>query len=271
MISTDPAPRRIAYGPYPDQFGDLYLPGTAALPLPVVAVIHGGWWKDNQTLDSYPTRALVSWLAARGDVAVWNLEFRRMEAAGGNTSAPWPASLADVAAGIDRLADMPAIDPGRLVAIGHSAGAHLAAWAACRPALPEDSGLRGARPVVPRAVGLLAGVLDLGRPQDLEQPAQVTRFLGGAPDEQPGRLAQSCPAILGRGLGLQGFCLHGDADAVVSIRQAEKFVRAAGPGVALHRLTGGTHFSMLPGETMILSHWQKLTDTAGNLLTRIRT
>lgn len=269
MTSTEPIPLRIAYGPHPGQFGDLYLPARSSPALPVAVVLHGGWWKDNQTLDSYPTHALVSWLAKRGNVAVWNLEYRRMQATGDNTQAPWPITLADVATGIDLLDEISAVNPERIVVFGHSAGAHLAAWAACRIALPAESPLWRERPVVPRGVGLVAGVLSLDRSGDLEQPVQVTRLLGGAPEAMPERLRQTCPSILSRGLRLQGFCLHGDVDQVVSLDQARMFIEAAGTGISLHRLHGGTHFSMLPGENMISEHWRTLTQLVSNMVNEV--
>ena len=57
---------------------------------------------------------------------MWNLEYRRVGSGGG-----WPATFDDVAAGIDLLADLD-VDTTRVVAIGHSAGGHLAVWAGGR-------------------------------------------------------------------------------------------------------------------------------------------
>src|SRR5690348_11516945 len=90
-------------------------------------------------------------LAAAG-WTTWNLEYRRLGDGGG-----YPETLADVAAGIDALAAIDGLDRGRVVAIGHSAGGHLAAWAATRP-----------DPVV-RLTGVVAqaGVLDLALGHEL--------------------------------------------------------------------------------------------------------
>jgi acetyl esterase/lipase len=189
-----------------------------------------------------------------------------MQAKGENTQAPWPATLADVAAGFDHLAKLPAVDCTRVIAIGHSAGAHLAAWAACRPALPTTSPLRGLQPVVPLGVGLVSGVLCLDRPEDFEQPDQVRRLLGGNSAERQSRRAQSCPHALAPGMRLSGFCLHGLSDPVVSSRQAETFAQAAGDGITLHLLKDATHFSMLPGDDMKAAHWCSLTSAISDLL-----
>ncbi len=109
------------YGPHPAQFGELTRPeGTSR---GTVVVIHGGFWRARYDLSL--GRPLAADLAARGYTA-WNLEYRRVGNGGG-----WPATFADVAAGIDLLADLD-VDTCAVVAIGHSAGGHLAAWAAGR-------------------------------------------------------------------------------------------------------------------------------------------
>jgi acetyl esterase/lipase len=116
------------YGSDPAQFGELSLPD--GVPLGTVVVIHGGFWRARYDLSL--GRPLAADLAARG-YAAWNLEYRRALAGGG-----WPATFEDVAAGIDLLATLP-VDTSRVVAVGHSAGGHLAAWAAGRAALPPGT------------------------------------------------------------------------------------------------------------------------------------
>ncbi|MCH7345251.1 alpha/beta hydrolase [Pelomonas sp. CA6] len=272
---------RIAYGPLPSQFGELHLPASRARPgaqpsvcegrLPVVAVLHGGWWKDNQSLRSYPTLHLVEWLARRGDVAVWNLEFRRMQAQGPNTAAPWPAVLQDVARGLDHLrvlADHHPIDLRRLTVVGHSAGAHLAAWSACRERLCPDSELFVADPLRPSQVVLLAGLLCLDRWWDMEQPQQVERLLGGPVERCEERLAQACPTRLGLPPGVSGLVMHGQADAVVSMEQALAFCERAGPAVALCLLPGADHFGMLPKDGLVPAGWPLLQQRLDGLLRR---
>src|SRR5262245_32239546 len=110
--------RRYAYGDDPSQFGDLY--GTG----PVAVMIHGGFWKAAYGLDLM--EPLCRDLAARG-WAAWNIEYRRLGNGGGV-----PNTLDDVCAAIDQLAELDGVDLSRVVAIGHSAGGHLAAWAATR-------------------------------------------------------------------------------------------------------------------------------------------
>ena len=129
--------RTIAYGPSPDHVGDLYLPRRAphrdghrnAGPAPVIALLHGGFWRMPYSRDHIAPIAVD--LADRG-FAVWNLEYRRVGAAGGG----WPGTLQDVGAGIDHLAtlaqDGAPVDLDRVTVVGHSAGGHLALWSAHR-------------------------------------------------------------------------------------------------------------------------------------------
>ena len=88
--------RRHRYGEDDSQYGELYLPAGDWRPGTVV-VIHGGFWKARYGADW--GAPLAADLAVRG-WAAWNLEYRRVGNGGG-----WPATLADVAAGIDALTE----------------------------------------------------------------------------------------------------------------------------------------------------------------------
>ncbi|NUR87827.1 MAG: alpha/beta hydrolase, partial [Nonomuraea sp.] len=87
-------PRRIPYGTHPDQWGELYLPDAPG-PHPVVALVHGGYWRAIWGADLMD--ALSVDLAGRG-FAVWNLEYRRPDLHG------WDATTGDLAAGLAALA-----------------------------------------------------------------------------------------------------------------------------------------------------------------------
>jgi acetyl esterase/lipase len=186
-------------------------------------VLHGGFWRAR-----YGRRlmhALCADLAGRG-WAVWNLEYRRLGRASGGG---YPQTLEDVAAGIDHLGALadggvasaghghPHLDLTRVVAIGHSAGGHLAAWAATRE-----------RPAVPvTGVVAQAGVLDLRAAWEWRLSDGVAaQFLGGAPDEVPERCAHASPAER-LPLGVPTLLTHGGRDAVVPPEMSERFAAAA--------------------------------------------
>jgi acetyl esterase/lipase len=151
------ADHRIAYGPGPQQFGDLWLPKTPG-PHRVVVLIHGGCW-----LADLPGLELMTYAAddlQRRGFAVWNIEYRRLGHAGGG----YPGTFEDVAHGVDylrTLAPTYGLDLHHLVLVGHSAGGHLALWDAARPRLPNTSALAGGDPLPIAGVMTLAGIDDL--------------------------------------------------------------------------------------------------------------
>lgn len=102
-------------------------------------------------------------------VAVWAITYRGTihpdQRDRGPARAGWPAAGYDVAAGVDfvpHLAEHAPVDLDgqRTVLLGHSAGGHLATWAASRSQLEEDQ--VGAHPTVkPLGCVSMAGVYDL--------------------------------------------------------------------------------------------------------------
>ncbi|MCI4322404.1 MAG: alpha/beta hydrolase [Thermoplasmata archaeon] len=200
--------------------------------------VHGGFWK--LPYDRQLARPLALDLVDRG-YAVWNIEYRRLGEAGGG----WPGTLEDVARAVDTLAEV-ATTPGappspsalapsgvgvpldltRVIAVGHSAGGHLALWLAVRGALPR--GELGAHPLVPLAGAVSqAGVLDLraAHAQRIGSRA-VEEFLGGTPSTVPHRYRIASPPE-SLPLGIPQLLVHGDSDAIVPLSLAESYERAA--------------------------------------------
>src|SRR5690606_161093 len=127
-ILTRPAPppdQTVRYGDHPDQVIDLRRPAADRPTRPLVAVIHGGFWRADY--DRTHTAPLAADLAGRGH-PVAQLEYRRTGQPGGG----WPGTFDDIAAAMAALerwaAD--ALGAGALppVLLGHSAGGHLALW-----------------------------------------------------------------------------------------------------------------------------------------------
>ena len=148
---------QVRYGAEPTQGIDIFLPAGPG-PHPVAILIHGGCW-STVTAGREQLRHLGADLAERG-IAVWSLGYRRANEAGGG----YPGTFQDVSAAIDRMRDdAPTyhLDLSRTVLVGHSAGGHLALWAAARRGLPTASPLHVSSPFMPRAVISLAGVGDL--------------------------------------------------------------------------------------------------------------
>jgi acetyl esterase/lipase len=224
------ASRPIVYGPDQLQFGELSVP-TRSAHAGTVVIIHGGFWRARYGLEL--GRPLADDLVALG-YTCWNVEYRRVGVGGG-----WPHTLTDVAAAIDHLAGLD-VDTSRVVAIGHSAGGHLATWAAGRAVLP--AGAPGAGPKV-AVTGIVAqaGVLDLGTAArtGVGQTA-VQDLLGGEPDEVPERYRLADP--LGQvPVPAPVLCVHARADDVVPFAQSSAYVTAstrAGGTAALLEVPG---------------------------------
>lgn len=147
----------VRYGPAQAQSVDVFLPGSSG-PYPVAILVHGGCWSVN-TAGREQFRHLGAELTRRG-VAVWSIGYRRANEPGGG----YPGTYQDVGAAIDRLraeASRHNFDLSRTVLVGHSAGGHLALWAAARGQLPATSPLRVSEPFVPSRVISLAGIGDV--------------------------------------------------------------------------------------------------------------
>jgi acetyl esterase/lipase len=217
------APHVHSYGGHPDQFLELTVPAgpRGPGPVPVVVVLHGGFWRAAYGVEL--ARPLAADLAGHGFAAV-AVEYRRVGAGGG-----WPETVLDVAAAMDALgplAETAQLDLADVTVVGHSAGGHLAAWAAGRARLP--SGAPGSRPKVQATAAVLqAGVLDLARAheQGLGDGA-VRAFLGAAPAQAPDRYAAADPLHL-LPTGADVLCVHGAADDVVPPEQSERYAAAA--------------------------------------------
>ncbi len=205
-----------AYGEDPNQFGELYRPASGSKPGTVV-IIHGGFWRAQYNLSF--GRPLAADLVRRG-YTVWNLEYRRVGQGGG-----WPGTFADVAAGIDHLAELD-VDTGHVCAVGHSAGGQLAGWAVARQHLPATA--PGARPrVVTTAAVSQAGVLDLATAaNDGVGATAVPDVMGGTPAQVPERYRLVDPIEL-LPVGARVLCVHARADDTVPFAQSTAYVDAA--------------------------------------------
>lgn len=224
------APRRSSYGPDPQQFLELTLPAGSG-PAPVAVVLHGGFWRAAYGIEL--ARPLAEDLAARGWAAV-SVEYRRVGSGGG-----WPQTLDDVAAALDALPGLPDVDRldlSVLAVVGHSAGGHLAGWAAGRHLLPAGAPGAGPRVRVTAAV-LQAGVLDLERAAEQGMgDGAVTDLLGGTPAEHPGRYATASPVRLAP-TGAAVLCVHGVEDTTVVPEQSERYA-AVDPSVEVAAVPG---------------------------------
>jgi acetyl esterase/lipase len=233
----------IRYGSEVNQLVDLWFPVAPSLR-PVVLMVHGGCWQT-QIAD----RTIMNWIAEdlrRRGIAVWNIDYRGVDRPGGG----YPGTFQDVAAAADALRPQAAhyrLDLSRLVAIGHSAGGHLALWLAGRPRLPRGSPLRTARPLAIQAVVSLGGLPDL---------EEAARSENGCGNEVIGRLTSghfadtSVPRLAP--LRVPQVLINGRQDRIIPVAYAEGYaapMRAAGDDVRVRMIDRTGHVELIAPET----------------------
>ncbi|PVE52716.1 alpha/beta hydrolase [Arthrobacter sp. TPD3018] len=242
-----PAPdATIAYGPDSLQVIDLWRPAADGSH-PVVLMVHGGCWQTE-----IADRRLMDWIA--GDlrdagVAVWNIDYRGADRSGGG----YPGTFHDVAAAADRLRDEAVahgLDLDRMVAVGHSAGGHLALWLAARHRLPADSPLASADPLPIAQVISLGGLPDLVAVAASPDNGCGTDVIAQLVGDRPHPFADtSIPPLLP--IGARQILVNGREDAIVPYRFATDYVaraQAAGDPVELHTIADTGHVALIaPG------------------------
>ena len=204
----------LRYGAHRDQVAVLRVAGDGA-PGPVVVLLHGGFWR-------WPfgrwSVALIERDARRRGWSTLTVGYRRLgprrpllarlrPGTGG-----WPATFDDVRRAIDLLAERgDVVDLDRVVLVGHSAGGHLALWAAAEVTVP------------------LRGVVAMGAITDLSTALErgdetITELVAGAP---AGAVLESTSPQQRLPLGTPVACVHGTADTTVSPRHSLDYVIAA--------------------------------------------
>lgn len=208
----------VAWGDGPDQVADVRYGDERAARRPLLAIVHGGFWRPRY--DRAHTGPMAEALAAAG-WHVASIEYRRIP------GTP-EASVADVAAALAALPALLGGHDGGVVAIGHSAGGHLALLAATKP----PPRLRGVLALAPVADLRLAQTLNLS-------DGAVAAFLGAdaaaRPDLDPKRLA--APAVA-------AIIVHGEDDETVPLALAQSYV-AAHAQVPLQALSGCGHYEVI--------------------------
>ncbi|MEV0948418.1 alpha/beta hydrolase [Rhodococcus sp. NPDC049939] len=231
----------INYGTEPQQFGHFYMPDQpVSSPLPVVMIVHGGFWRGEYHLNLGTGFAVD---LARNGLAVWNVEYRRLGAGGG-----WREMSTDVVAALEAIAGPVAerspvpLDLNRIRIVGHSAGGQLAVWLAGEPDLK----------VRPELVVSQAGALDLATAAERGRRIGYIEDLLGVPYEDDPDAYRSASPHHRIPVGVPVVCVHGAEDLQVPAKVSVRYSKAAavaGDQVALHVVEGEDHFAFLDPDT----------------------
>jgi acetyl esterase/lipase len=212
----------LSYGQYPEQMVDVW---HAKDHRPAILFLHGGFWRPEY--DRIHARPLGEALAEEG-WPVASIDYRREP---GNPD----STAADVRDALDRLPDLMDLTAGFVLA-GHSAGGHLALWAAST-----------FNPIRMRGVVALAPVADLLLADQLElDKTAVQDFLGSGVrnDLDPTYLpAPIMPVSI----------VHGTADARVPLSVSESYV-SAHPTARLVAVEGAGHYELIDPQTTAWPH-----------------
>jgi len=258
ILSRTPplADHRMHYGPDASQFGDLWLPQqTTAGLMPVIAFFHGGWWQSQYAL-GYASH-LCNALRGEG-FAVWSIEYRRV----GETGGGWPTTFSDAAQGFDFLSALAAkfpLDLGRIVAMGHSAGGHLAFWIAGRHHIAESSPIHAPQTrLALHGLIALAGAVDLRLTIDLSgyfsfahDKREVYSLMGGTPADLPDRYRAGNPGEL-LPLMVRQILLQGTEDQQIPPQLPGRWAenaRRQGDEVTVTMIPLADHFDIVDPET----------------------
>ncbi len=226
------APKRVAYGPTPQEMLDIY--PTARPHAPVAVFIHGGAWRRNSAADSsYGAETLV-----RAGAHFVVLDFINVIESGGDLM----PMAAQVRRGIAWSAHNAASfggDPAAVYVVGHSSGAHLGGCALTTDwqrefGLPAD---------VVKGATLCSGMYEM-EPVRRSKRSGYVKFTDAAvealsPQRHIARIA--CPVTL----------LHGTLETPEFQRQSRDFaaaMTAAGKPARLDVVADYNHFEL--GETL---------------------
>lgn len=215
---------------------DLIRPDTGVPPL--VIFIHGGGWISG---DRSMYRDEAIWLAEKG-YACALVDYRLAPLH------PYPAAVEDVSSFLAyarRESEELQIDPSRIVAIGNSAGGHLASML----------GVFG--PERANAVVSISGISDLTDPEDAHLPiamAFLEQFMGCSYVGNEDRWREASPIAHVSAEAPPFLVMHGDLDDIVPLAQSERFrdaLTAQGVPVEFVRLGGEGHSFTWEGWTRI--------------------
>ncbi|MFQ3229110.1 alpha/beta hydrolase [Reinekea sp.] len=216
--------KKIFYGSNDQQFVRCTRPASNTV-LPVLVVIHGGYWKQSHTLDSYATKEIAEYFKNK-PVVVWDIEYRRLafaQSQGDINGLDMVSDVAQAMALIRNVAEQYGLDLNNIVLMGHSAGGHLAACAGSQGEQDQHWPFFRANSLVPQKMILVSAVLNLEMAMmgsglqgigQVSQPEQVEHLLSVEQRLSQSLLSVICPSQR-QPTANEIILIHGDHDEAV--------------------------------------------------------
>jgi acetyl esterase/lipase len=260
------SPFQLSYGGNVMQVGDFRMPAAATNgPVPLVIIVHGGCWISAYA-DFHSMDRFAEAITALG-YATWNIEYRAI-----GTGGEWPVIFQDIGNAIDYsyiIAQQHNVDLNKVAVIGHSAGGHLALWAAGRSKILPSSLLYKANPLMPRGVISLGGIADLTR--DNSCYSATSAIIGFPLDSTDvmlsARLHETSPQQM-LPLQIPSILITGSADNIIPPQISIDYVAAAialGDNSSHYSVNGAGHFELIePERTDWLLYQQSLQSIFNN-------
>lgn len=219
---------------------------ASAKPRPAIVFVHGGGWSGGKKTDALG-RLLP--FAASGDYFCVSVEYRL------SGEAAWPAQIHDCKAAVRWVKANAAkynVDPEKIGVWGGSAGGHLVSMLGLTGGVKQLEGDSGAAGPSSR----VACVVDFCGPSDFlaigklqadagrHASGPVAKLLGGPIQEKQDAAREASPVTHVSNDSPPFLIVHGTADPVVPLAQAERLYQAlksAGRPVTFIKVEGGGH------------------------------
>ncbi len=211
---------------------DVYEPaGERTQISPAVLLIHGGGWTS---LDKSTMRGMGQFLARSGLVA-FAVDYRLFK----GKESRWPAQLDDVQRAVRWVranAAQYGVNPERIGAFGHSAGAQLAALLGMEETRDNSDAALAKYSSKVQAVVDVSGPTDFTADHDRDASAFLANFLGAEYSKQPEVWREASPAFHVSKGDAPFLIVHGTQDESVPLSQSQELydkLQAAGVPVSL--------------------------------------
>lgn len=234
---------------------DVYKPSDAGTGTrPAVILIHGGGWTS---FDKSTMKGMGGFLARSGFVA-FAVDYRLFH----GTDNRWPAQLDDVQRAVRWVranAGKYGVNPDKIGAFGHSAGAQLAALLGMEDTRENSDSALAKYSSRVQAVVDVSGPTDFSTEKDPEGTAFLTNFLGADYSKHPEVWQDASPVFHVTKSDAPFLIVHGTRDEMVPIAQAQELydkLKGAGVQVSLikvddvHTFQSAENRHQLAAETM---------------------